>query len=102
MDPALQSAKLRSMAEADHDEARRFTRKGQATRGRIVAVAAELMYEEGVTNTSVDDVQAAAGRAPAAHHYFGGKPDPVCAVVAHQSQALLDGQQPLLGEPQQR
>ena len=87
------------MAEADHDEARRFTRKGQATRGRIVAVAAELMYEEGVTNTSVDDVQAAAGVSPSQlYHYFGGKPNLVRAVVAHQSQALLDGQQPLLSQ----
>jgi TetR/AcrR family transcriptional repressor of nem operon len=39
----------------------RLTRKGQATRERIVAAASGLVYERGVAGTSTDDVQAAAG-----------------------------------------
>jgi TetR/AcrR family transcriptional regulator, transcriptional repressor for nem operon len=86
------------MTEPAHQyETERFTRKGQATRGRIVAVAAELMHHEGVADTSVDDVQASAGvSASQLYHYFGGKPNLVRAVVAYQTQAMLDGQQPLL------
>ncbi|HTU62792.1 MAG TPA: TetR/AcrR family transcriptional regulator [Polyangiales bacterium] len=85
------------MSELDHQyETERFTRKGQATRGRIVAVAAELIHHAGVADTSVDDVQASAGvSASQLYHYFGGKPNLVRAVVAYQSQAMLDGQQPL-------
>lgn len=87
------------MPEAAVQTPRRFTRKGLATRGRIVEVASKLMYKGGVADTSVDDVQAAAGvSASQLYHYFGGKPDLVHAVVAYQSQALLDDQQPLLGQ----
>jgi AcrR family transcriptional regulator len=35
---------------------RRLTAKGEATRLRIVAAAADLMYTQGVEATSVDDV----------------------------------------------
>jgi hypothetical protein len=40
---------------------RRLTPKGRATRDRIVAVAAQLMFEHGVGSTSLADVQEAAG-----------------------------------------
>jgi AcrR family transcriptional regulator len=40
---------------------RRLTPKGPATRDRIVAVAAQLMFEHGVGSTSLADVQEAAG-----------------------------------------
>ena len=87
------------MSEPNEYDERRFTPKGQATRGRIVAVAAGLMHERGVADTSVEDVQAAAAvSASQLYHYFGGKPNLVRAVVAHQNQALLDGQQPHLDQ----
>ena len=38
----------------------RLTRKGLATRARIVAAAAELMFHHGVAGTSNEDVLAAA------------------------------------------
>jgi TetR/AcrR family transcriptional regulator, transcriptional repressor for nem operon len=100
MDANLQSALLYGcMREPDPHEPRRFTRKGLATRGRIVEVASSLMYKRGVADTSVDEVQAAAGiSASQLYHYFGGKPDLVRAVVAYQSERLIDGQQPLLGQ----
>ncbi len=75
-----------------------FTPKGLATRDRITTVAAELMYRDGVADTSVDDVQAAAGvSASQLYHYFGGKPNLVRAVVARQTDALIEGQEPVLG-----
>ena len=48
-----------------------ITRKGQATRDRIVAAAAALMYQQGVAGTSTEDLQAAAGvSASQIYHYF--------------------------------
>ena len=75
----------------------RLTRKGQATRDRIVAAAAQLMFAKGVAGTSTDDVQTAAGvNASQIYHYFGDKRTLVRAVIAFQTQAILDAQQPLL------
>lgn len=75
----------------------RLTRKGAATRGRIVAAAAGLMLERGVAGTSTDDVRAAAGVSTSQiYHYFADKNALVRAVIAHQTQAVLDAQQPLL------
>ena len=75
----------------------RLTRKGQATRDRIVAAAAKLMFEKGVAGTSTDDVQAAAGvNTSQIYHYFGDKRNLVRSVIAFQTDAILDAQQPLL------
>jgi AcrR family transcriptional regulator len=54
----------------------RFTRKGLATRARIVEVAARLMFERGVANTSIDQVRrgAAVGGSQISH-YFRDKRD---------------------------
>jgi TetR/AcrR family transcriptional regulator, transcriptional repressor for nem operon len=80
-------------------EQRTFTRKGRATRDRIVAEAARLMFEGGVAGTSVEDVQRAAGvSASQLYHYFGDKQTLVRAVIAYQTRAVLDAQQPLLGQ----
>src|SRR5262249_1279572 len=52
----------------------RLTKKGQATRDRIVAAASQLMLEQGVARTTIEDIQAAAGvRASQLYHYFAGK-----------------------------
>jgi TetR/AcrR family transcriptional regulator, transcriptional repressor for nem operon len=78
-------------------EARNLTAKGRATRERIVAAAAALMLEGGVAGTSWEDVQAAAGvSASQLYHYFGDKQGLVRAVIAYQTQAILDHQQPFL------
>jgi AcrR family transcriptional regulator len=77
----------------------RLTRKGQATRDRIVAAAAQLMFTKGVAGTSTDDVQAAAGvNTSQIYHYFGDKRNLVRAVIAFQTDAILDAQQPLLSK----
>lgn len=56
--------------------AARFTRKGLATRARIVEVAARLMFERGVANTSLHQVRRAAGVGGSQiSHYFSDKRD---------------------------
>lgn len=74
-----------------------LTRKGQATRDRIVAAAAVLMYENGVAGTSTEDVQVAAGvSASQVYHYFGDKRSLTRAVIEYWSDAILGFQEPLL------
>jgi AcrR family transcriptional regulator len=82
-------------APALHTEG--LTPKGRATRRRIVAAAAELMFEHGVARTSLDDVKASAGVSSSQlYHYFQDKHALVSAVIEYQTEAVLAGQQPLL------
>ena len=75
-----------------------WTRKGQATRDRIVAAAAKLMFEQGVAGTTTEDVRAAAGVSSSQlYHYFADKKALVRAVIGFTTEAVLDAQQPLLG-----
>ncbi|HEX3875217.1 MAG TPA: TetR/AcrR family transcriptional regulator [Solirubrobacteraceae bacterium] len=75
----------------------RLTRKGQATRDRIVRAAAELTFERGVAGTSIDDVKAAAGVSSSQlYHYFADKHALIRAVVAHQTEVVVGPQEPLL------
>jgi len=74
-----------------------ITRKGQATRDRIVAAAATLMHERGVAGTSTEDVQLAAGvSASQVYHYFGDKRSLTRAVIEYWSNAILGAQEPAL------
>jgi TetR/AcrR family transcriptional repressor of nem operon len=76
----------------------RLTRKGRATRERIVAAASGLMFEHGVAGTSTDDVRRAAGVSTSQiYHYFTDKTALVRAVIAYQTEQVLEAQQPLLG-----
>lgn len=77
---------------------RALTAKGRATRDRIVAAAATLMYERGVASTSNEDVLAAAGGVSPSqlYHYFGDRRALVHAVIAHQAALVLGVQEPLL------
>lgn len=75
------------------------TRRGQASRERIVASAADLVGERGVHGTSLDDVLATAGASKSQlYHYFRDKEDLVHAVVLRQTARVLDAQMPLLDE----
>ncbi len=52
----------------------RLTARGAATRARIVAAAASLVYERGFAGTSLDDVMAATGTSKSQlYHYFADK-----------------------------
>ena len=74
------------MSQTSHAETaglQRLTRKGQATRDRIVEAAAGLMFRQGVAGTTTEQVQAAAGvSASQIFHYFGDKRALVRAVIA--------------------
>ncbi|POH64522.1 MULTISPECIES: TetR/AcrR family transcriptional regulator [Cryobacterium] len=65
------------------------TKKGQATRDRIVAAAATLMHDRGVAGTNLDDVEGLArvGRSQL-YYYFRAKDDLVDAVIEYRSQAV--------------
>jgi TetR/AcrR family transcriptional regulator, transcriptional repressor for nem operon len=74
-----------------------LTPKGRATRRRIVAAAAGLMFEHGVARTSLDDVKASAAVSSSQlYHYFEDKSALVSAVIEYQTEAILAGQQPHL------
>jgi TetR/AcrR family transcriptional regulator, transcriptional repressor for nem operon len=67
----------------NEDSASRFTRKGLATRARIVGAAARLMFERGIANTSVDEVRNTAGVSGSQiAHYFRDKRDLTRQVIA--------------------
>jgi len=86
------------MSHAEAAGLQRLTRKGQATRDRIVEAAAGLMFRQGVAGTTTEQIQAAAGvSASQVFHYFGDKRALVRAVIAYQAEAVLTAQQPLLG-----
>jgi len=60
-----------------------FTRKGLATRARIVDAAARLMFARGVANTSIEQVRRAAGVGGSQiSHYFRDKRELTRHVVA--------------------
>ncbi len=71
-----------------------LTRKGAATRGRIVEAAAELMFVNGVAGTTLDQVRDAAGVSSSQiYHYFDGKDALVRAVVEYQNEAVVGEQE---------
>jgi TetR/AcrR family transcriptional repressor of nem operon len=73
---------------------RPLTRKGRETRQRIVDAAAGLIFRQGVAHTTIEDVRAAADVSSSQlYHYFDDKPALVRAVVDHQSETMVDGQE---------
>ncbi|HEX4218930.1 MAG TPA: TetR family transcriptional regulator C-terminal domain-containing protein [Acidimicrobiales bacterium] len=87
------------MVEATADPEVHLTAKGRATRARIIAVAAQLMFEHGVVGTSIDDVRKAAGVSGSQMtHYFADKHSLVRAVIAWQADTVIElHRQPVLG-----
>ena len=70
-----------------------LTPKGQRTRARIVAAAARLIYQRGVTGTTLDDVRKAAGVSGSQlSHYFAGKDELIQAVIGHQADIIVGNQ----------
>jgi AcrR family transcriptional regulator len=81
------------MAGNGTGDQRRLTRRGQETRERIVAAAAELIFERGVAETTLEDIRAAAGVSGSqVYHYFEDKQALVRAVIDHQAEAVLGTQ----------
>ena len=77
-----------------------LTRKGRATRARIVKTAADLIFERGVAGTSIDDVRREAKVSGSQMtHYFQDKRSLVHAVIGYQLDTVLDFHtQPRLGK----
>ena len=73
---------------------RPLTRKGQETRQRIVDAAAGLIFRQGVAHTTIEDVRAAADVSSSQlYHYFEDKTALVRAVVDHQADTMVGGQE---------
>ncbi|MFD8788003.1 TetR/AcrR family transcriptional regulator [Kitasatospora sp. NPDC059599] len=76
-----------------------LTRKGAATRQRIVEGAAGRIREEGVFGLRLEDVMArtATSKSQLFHYFPGGKDELLLAVARHEADRVLDDQQPELG-----
>lgn len=69
---------------------RPLTSRGRRTRERIVAAAAELMLDVGVTGTTMEDVRDRAEVSSSQiYHYFSTKDDLVRAVIAHHDETIV-------------
>src|SRR5258708_29349780 len=67
-----------------------LTRKGVQTRHRIVAAAADLILQQGVAGTTLDEVRAEAGVSSSQiYHYFADKEALVRAVVDYRAQTVV-------------
>ena len=76
----------------------KLTRKGQATRERIVEAATELIGLHGVAGTSTEDVRKAAGVSGSQlYHYFDSKQALIRAVITRQAEAPLVPGRPIMG-----
>ena len=74
------------------------TRKGRATRDRIVDAACDLVFERGVAGLNLDEVREATGTSKSQlYHYFEDKSDLVKAVVDRQAERVLEVHRPALG-----
>lgn len=72
----------------------RLTSRGAATRERIVAGAAALIYERGVNGTSLDDIMAATSTSRSQlYHYFADKDALVLEVIRRQLERIIAGQE---------
>ena len=82
------------MATNTRTPPRQLTARGAATRARIVAAAASLVYERGVAGTSLDDVMAATGTSKSQlYHYFADKDALICEVITAQLGRITAAQQ---------
>ena len=77
-----------------------LTKKGAATRARIVETAADLVLDRGVGGTSLDDIREGTrtSKSQLFHYFPGGKSELVEAIAAFQAERVLDAQRPYLDE----
>lgn len=72
------------------DPATRFTEKGMATRSRIIARSADLMFERGVHRTTLGDVREAVGVSGSQlSHYFADKRELIRHVIASRTNDVI-------------
>jgi AcrR family transcriptional regulator len=76
----------------------RLTARGAATRERIVAAAADLMYVRGIGQTTLDDVLEASGVSKSQlYRHFANKDEVVRAVIERMGQHVIQREQNNLG-----
>jgi AcrR family transcriptional regulator len=77
----------------------KLTRKGQATRQRIIEGTAAEIRANGVAALTLDDVMArtATSKSQLFHYFPGGKEELLLAVAEHEALLVLTDQQPYLG-----
>src|ERR1700753_2897034 len=81
------------MSSASSDRPR-LTRKGEATRARIVDAAAELIFQQGVARTTIEEVRDSAHVSSSQlYHYFEDKPALVRAVIERQADMAIGTQE---------
>ncbi len=75
-----------------------LTRRGAATRARIVEAAATLVLDRGVGATTLDDIGTgtATSKSQLFHYFPGGKSELIGAIVAFQAARVLEAQRPFL------
>src|SRR5579875_4124544 len=72
----------------------RLTPKGEATRARIVDAAAQLIFQQGVANTTIEEVRDGAHVSSSQlYHYFEDKPALVRAVIVRQADMAIGTQE---------
>src|SRR5215831_2639054 len=75
------------------------TRRGRASRERIVERAAQLFAERGIAGTSLDEVLAAAKAGKGQfYHYFRSRDELAAAAVGHRCAQVIAGLTQALGE----
>jgi len=73
----------------------RLTRRGAETRARIVEAAADLVYEQGVAGTTLDQILEASGTSKSQlYHYFADKDALIREVIEEQTRRIVAGQEP--------
>jgi AcrR family transcriptional regulator len=77
-----------------------LTKKGLATRQRIISGAAEEIRANGVAATTLDDIRArtSTSKSQLFHYFPGGKEELLLAVAEHEARQVITDQQPYLGE----
>jgi len=81
----------RRSASSTTANAAKLTAKGQRTRARIIDVAAQLIWERGVTATTLEDVKLGAEVSSSQlYHYFADKERLVNAVIELQADKLVN------------
>ncbi|WP_310253794.1 TetR/AcrR family transcriptional regulator [Nocardioides sp. BE266] len=86
------------MTTANSPNGRRLTARGAKTRARIVSSAADLMFIQGVSATTLDEVLAASGASKSQlYHHFNGKEELVRAVVELVGQRVMERERDALG-----
>jgi TetR/AcrR family transcriptional regulator, transcriptional repressor for nem operon len=94
LDSQVQSVYAAHVATQARTPPARLTARGAATKARIVAAGASLVYERGFAGTSLDDVMAATGTSKSQlYHYFADKDALIREVIKAQLGRIIAAQQ---------